>query len=347
MMQDGALTITDPLYVPKGRLNSFERLFAGLINDIRDLPFVSLSLFYFFTVVPVAAYLFLIRDFNWFFGGIYLVILFAFLMGPYVLMLHNISHRKLFKKRFEKLNFIIVWVLGPFFGQSPETYYIHHVGMHHVEGNLPADLSSTLKYRRDSFLHFLCYFFRFFFLSPFELGRYLRLRKRDKLLKKMILGEFSWYLLMALLCAWNWQATTVIFIIPFVFIRFMMMNGNWAQHAFVDQDAPQNDFQNSITCINSRYNRTCFNDGYHIGHHLKPTLHWTEMPRDFLQNKQRYITEKAIVFEKVDYLFIWISLMLKRYNWLAKRFVNLDEDNPLNREEIIALLKNRTRPFPA
>ena len=35
--------------------------------------------------------------------------------------------------------------------------------MHHVENNLPDDLSSTMRYQRDSFLHFLVYFGRFFF----------------------------------------------------------------------------------------------------------------------------------------------------------------------------------------
>ena len=52
--------------------------------------------------------------------------------------------------------------------------------MHHVEDNMPDDLSSTLRYRRDSFLHFLAYFARFFFLAIVELPLYLmRKRRRD------------------------------------------------------------------------------------------------------------------------------------------------------------------------
>jgi len=53
----------------------------------------------------------------------------------------------------------------------------------------------------------------------------------------------------------------------------------------------------------------------------------------------------GLVFRKIDYFVIWIFLMLKRYDWLANFFVNLDEENPMSREEIIALLKSRTRPF--
>ena len=35
--------------------------------------------------------------------------------------------------------------------------------------------------------------------------------------------------------------------------------------AFIDQSRPESSYVNSITCINTYYNRTCFNDGYHIG----------------------------------------------------------------------------------
>ena len=51
-----------------------------------------------------------------------------------------------FKNR--KLNLYIPWLLGPFFGETPETYFVHHVGMHHVEENLEDDLSSTMPYKR-------------------------------------------------------------------------------------------------------------------------------------------------------------------------------------------------------
>ena len=37
--------------------------------------------------------------------------------------------------------------------------------------------------------------------------------------------------------------------------------------------------------------------------------------------------------------------MFKNYNKLAKHYVQLDPENPLSREEIIALLKERTRRF--
>ena len=41
--------------------------------------------------------------------------------------------------------------------------------MHHAEDNMREDLSSTIRFQRDSFLHFLVYFSRFFFLASIEL----------------------------------------------------------------------------------------------------------------------------------------------------------------------------------
>src|SRR5690606_40577501 len=100
-----------------------------------------------------------------------------------------------------------------FCGETPETYYIHHITMHHAEGNLPRDLSSTMKYRRDSALDFFRYWSDFFFLSMFRLGRYQLLKKRLRLFFLMITGELSFYLLVAVGLAISPGATITIFVV--------------------------------------------------------------------------------------------------------------------------------------
>ena len=121
-----------------------------------------------------------------------------------------------------------------------------------------------------------------------------------------------------------------------------MMAGNWAQHAFIDPNNPDDIYKNSITCINTMYNKQCFNDGYHIGHHLRPALHWTEMPTNFLQNLDKYRKNDVVVFTGLDYFQIWFLLMTKNYNYLSKKFVPLS-DNLTTKEAITAFLKSRTR----
>lgn len=339
------LELTDPRYEPKDHHGWFDRLALRVINDPRDLPFVRLSAAITLVLGPFAVYLFLPGRFRWWLGVLYLALNFGLFLDRYILMLHNTSHRMLFKKGYRRLNKYIPWVLGPLFGETPDTYFAHHVGMHHAEENLEADLSSTMHYRRDSLAHFLRYWARFFFGGLFELARYHARRKRWKLWRMTVFGELSWYALVAVLAWVSWQATLVVLVVPFVAVRFLMMAGNWAQHAFIDPAAPGNPYKSSIVCINCRYNRRCFNDGYHVGHHEKANRHWTEMPGDFEAKRARYAAEDAVVFEGIDYFVIWAWLMRKRYDKLADHFVELREQ-PRSREEVIALLRSRTRPVP-
>jgi hypothetical protein len=94
--------------------------------------------------------------------------------------------------------------------------------------------------------------------------------------------------------------------------------------------------------LDDRYNRRAFNDGYHIGHHIKATRHWTEMPADFEQNKETYFREGAIVFKDISYFDVWWLLMLRRYSKLASFYYPLGPTRP-SEAEIIALLRERAR----
>jgi hypothetical protein len=336
-----ALVITDPRQEPRAR-SALDRFAVRLLNEERDIVFARLAFLQSVLVIPLAVAFFAAPHVSWLLAIPYWLLVLAVFLGPYILMLHNTSHRKLFKRQHEWLNAYIPLVLGPFFGESPGTYFAHHVGMHHPENNLRDDLSSTLDYQRDSFVDFMRYFARFFAIGLIELSVYFHKRGRYALMRKALIGELGYYAGAAALAAWNWRATVVVFLVPFLVARFMMMAGNWGQHAFIDLAAPENCYRNSVTCINVSYNRKCFNDGYHIGHHLKATRHWTEMPLEFEQNLARYAEEGALVFRGVDFFMIWALLMLKRYDWLARRVVALDE-TPRTEAELIAMMRARTR----
>src|SRR3954471_13556797 len=47
-----------------------------------------------------------------------------------------LGHRPLFRRRYRWLHILMVWLVGPSFGEAPETYFAHHIAMHHLEGNL-------------------------------------------------------------------------------------------------------------------------------------------------------------------------------------------------------------------
>jgi hypothetical protein len=293
-------------------------------------------------LLPAAAVLFWPGVFRWWLAPIYWAVLFGVFFDRYILMLHNTSHRPLFKREYGWAKFYIPWVLGPLCGETPETYYAHHITMHHAEGNLPRDLSSTMGYQRDSALAFLRYWADFFFLGIVRLGQYQVAKKRGKLLAWMLVGELSFFVLAGIGLYGNTGAALTVFVVPFLLCRFLMMVGNWGQHAFIDADDPGNSYKSSITCINSRYNRRAFNDGYHISHHLLAVRHWTDHPAELLANRAKYAAEGAIVFQGIDFFQVWALLMMKRYDVLARHFVDLAE-SPRSDEEIIAFLQSRVR----
>ena len=341
------LTITDPMPTPASSnapttpRSFFDRIARHTLNDPRDTPFLRLIVLLTVLVLPSAAYLFVPGRFRWYLAVPYLAMLLWF-VGPFILMLHNTSHRRLFNRRFAWMNYYIPWVLGPFFGESPETYFAHHVGMHHAEANLPADLSSTMRYDRDSKRAFAHYLGTFLSVGLFDLYKYFVARKRATFARRLIIGELAFYAMVAFAMFIEWRAALIVLVIPVFFTRAAMMAGNWAQHAFIDPTGPESSYKNSITCINTVYNRRCFNDGYHIGHHVKQTRHWTEMPEDFLANQETYVAEGAIVFQGIDFFGIWVLLMLKSYDSLARRFVEID-GAARTPEQIKALLRSRTR----
>lgn len=335
------LVITDPTSVDTTPRNALERWFAARIRDPRDLYMVRLlAVLSVGTMVPAA--LFYSGVLPIWAGFLWIPVLFITMVGRFTLLLHAVCHRAVFKREHRWMERYVPWVLGPFFGQTPMSFYVHHMGMHHPENNLDHDLSTTLPYRRDSKRAFAHYWARFFFFGWAHTLRYLSVRGRSKLFYTFVRGELAWLTAMAVLLYVNPGATLVVFLVPFVLIRFLMMAGNWGQHAFVDVDDPGNCYRNSINIINSSYNRTCFNDGYHIVHHIKPALHWTEMPVWFQDNLDQFGANDAVVFDGIgDNTAVWFWLMLGNYGKLADHLVQLPGAPVRTRDEKIAFLQQR------
>lgn len=339
--------IYDPVYEKKANLNFIDRIALRMIRDERDLPFIYLTLKITFTIIPLAVLLYFTDGWLWWaIAAVYFFLNNLYFKGPFGLMLHCTSHRRFFKKEYDFLNYYQPWILAPFFGHTPETYFIHHIGMHHVENNLEEDESSTMEYQRDKFSEFLKYWANFLFKGVYTLYLYHKKRNRKQFLANIVIGEISFYALCIVLSFINFPATFMAFIFPFLIFRFITMLGNWTQHSFIDPNDPENLYKSSINCINVKYNKKCWNDGYHIVHHVRPNLHYTEHPGAFLKDLDNHAKNKAIVFDGLDYLKIFYYLMNKRYDVLAKHFVNI-HDTFQSDEEVIALLKERTQKIPA
>jgi fatty acid desaturase len=327
---------------PPTPTTALDHRLAALLHDPRDLPFVYLiGQCLLFQGVAIGVYA--LGDRAWMFAPLYWALWGFLLVDRFILMLHCTSHRNLFRNR--RLNHVIPWLVGPFFGQTPESYYAHHMGMHHPENNLSADLSTTLPYQRDRLRSWLHYFGSFLFVGLPSLAQYHRRKGNRKLLRRLLVGELTFWSVVAALLVLNWQATLIVFVLPVLSIRALMMAGNWGQHAFVDVGDAGSPYRNSITCINTRYNRRCFNDGYHILHHLRPRTHFSEYAVEFEENRGEYGRQDAIVFDGIDFFQVWLFLMLGRHDWLARRMVRLPGAPARTDAEAVLFLKSRLGPL--
>ncbi len=339
----GLPPLTDHEAAPTYGDSAFSRLCVSLLHDARDEVFIRLSLQMIVLMIALQGGLWWALHHlsapAWLIGAVY-ISLWAWFVSPVILMLHNTMHRP-FLKRWKALDRLQPFVMTFFFG-LPVGYREHHVGMHHAEDNMLEDLSSTLRYQRDSFAHFLVYFSRFFFLSMIELPSYLSKHNKAKMARRAVLGEIGHLSVIGLALALDWRFGIIAFVLPYCVCRLMMMVGNWGQHAFINVHHKNNGIANAITCINSGYNRRCFNDGYHIGHHLQAARHWTEHPAELRKKAEMYAKEGAIVFQGIDFFLVSVLLWAGRYDILSRRYVRLA--GPQTDAEVEAMLRERVKP---
>lgn len=341
------LPITDPTYQDT-TMNKWNNFLLQMIGDKRDVPFLKLTIRISLTMIPLGVLLFIPAVTGWLWWVIaasYIFLNNITFKGPFGLMLHCTSHRKLFNKKFRLLNHYLPWVIGPFFGQTPETYYSHHIWMHHPENNLEDDRSTTMPYQRDNFFDFLRYFLDFLLVGMFRLANYFRKKNHPELIVKCLMGELLFLFLCIALCYVDFPATAVVFIMPFFLSRFVMMVGNWTQHAFIAAEDPENPYKNSVTCVNVKYNKKCWNDGYHASHHVRQGMHYTQHPEYFMQTIHKYIENKSIVFQGIGFLTIFWYLMRGDYRSLARNAVNINGTFSGD-DEFIEIVKSRCRRIP-
>lgn len=287
------------------------------------------------TVIPSAALLF--AQFSYLHAAIHILLVMVISAETYMAMLHNASHTSLYRPRFYLLNGVIPYLLGPFFGQTINGYFFHHIKHHHVEDNGVRDLSSTESYQRDSILAFLHYFLRFFLFVAIELPFYFFRNGRISWGLQAMFGEFLTLLLFGVCTYANVRAGLAVFVIPFCAMRFGMMAANWGQHAFINPDRKK---AHSVTILESSYNSLAFNDGFHHSHHRNSLRHWSEhsvaLPAS-LDN----ITLKG----DINFGDLWLMLMWKDYAQIERMLVFTGEkEKRPSKQAIIRELKRQLAP---
>lgn len=228
-------------------LKSYVELGKSIVRVETDVVMLTHMILYFTTSVPSALWLF--YHFTWVHGVMHTVMQVSY-TGAYTLMMHQHIHgRGVLNKSYAWFDQTFPYLLDPLMGHTWNSYFYHHVKHHHVEGNGPDDLSSTIRYQRDSVWHFLHYVGRFYLFIWSDLPLYFLRKNRPSFALKAAFWEFSSYALQYTMWRLNWRASIFVFLLPLAIMRLGLMIGNWGQHALVDRDEPDSDYRSSITLI--------------------------------------------------------------------------------------------------
>lgn len=237
-----------PPWANKWLLQPYLTFARKVVRVEADVVMLNHLIIYFTTLVPSALYLY--YHFTWLHGVLHWIMQ-SYFVGTYTLMMHQHIHMGgILSKPFWLFDSVFPYITNPLMGHTWNSYYYHHVKHHHVEGNGPSDLSSTVRYQRDNLSDFLCYVGRFFFFIWFELPLYFI--RKGHLLQGLKAGFWelgNYYAIYALYTYASARATVFVFILPVTLLRVGLMVGNWGQHALVDEIDPNSDFRSSVTLI--------------------------------------------------------------------------------------------------
>jgi fatty acid desaturase len=329
---------------------TYDSLLGGLgkevLRDCRDVPalrvMVSLSL----TAVPIFAIQLLL-------GKPRLLLVIAFYLSLYgpkfrrsIRMFsakHLEAHRPhgYFSEKYDEFfGRYVEFFLGYLYGDLPELGRTVHVRLHHKENGGPEDSVASSGYDRTSRLHFLWYLSDNIWttLGIVPLG-YFRARGDVKNQRRTFWGITRYLVYCGAVFIYDWRIGILYVIVPLLCMNFVMAITSWVQHAFCDPEHPEDYFANTVTlCDEANF----MNEGYHLCHHHRSGLHWTEMPAHLERIRDKMRQAGSLVFRDLDFMQLFVELtLLRRMDVLAEKLVPWE---PMNHEQRLALLANRTKP---
>jgi fatty acid desaturase len=315
-----------------------------VLRDPRDAPALRLMVSLSLTAVPIFAIQLVL-------GKPRLLLVIAFYLSLYGLKFqrfvrmfsasHLEAHRRhgFFSEKYERVfGRYLEFFLGYLYGNVPELGRTAHVCLHHRENSGPDDTRTNMGYDRTSRLDFLWYLsdniWTVLGLAPYA---YFKSRGDEKNRRRMLWGMARYYAYFGAVFIYDWRIGTMFVLVPLLCMNFINAITAWVQHAFCDPERPDDYFANTVTVVDEV---NFLNEGYHLCHHHRASLHWTEMPVHFERIRDRMKEAGSLVFRDLDFLGLFVELtFFRRMDVLAEKLVPWE---PMNHEQRLALLAKRT-----
>jgi fatty acid desaturase len=190
---------------------------------------------------------------------------------------HNHQHHPTFVPRGLNRAFSVLITLAT--GMPATAIVAMHNHNHHVHNNHTGDfVRASLVSFRWNLMNLLV--FPLVAVAQYVPFRANELRawrtERPALYRQVRLERWVLYSFLSVLCVLRPLATLLYIFLPQLYGQWGLLAINHVQHDGCDPDSAYNHSRNFV----GRWlNWWVFNNGYHTAHHLRPGLHWSELPR--------------------------------------------------------------------
>jgi len=194
---------------------------------------------------------------------------------------HNHAHLRIFHQR--PLNEFVGWMCFLSNGVPLEFYELHHVRNHHRYNQrfdgVRQDWSSLFGFRGtrqpDRPVGLGYYVLTFPLLTICHCLIHLARVPGTDIFMRFLRSTLVVGLVSAVLLAYDPWRFVAFFLVPWIAVFFALGWNNYTHHLGCQLTSP---YDSCNVHLRPQYRALGFNIGYHTAHHLKPAVHWSELP---------------------------------------------------------------------